>query len=99
MTVPRLIACGLAAALLATAAGTGAAQAGEVQNACAADLQKACPDAKPGPGGGRWQCMKAHLGEFSQPCQSAIADMKAKMQARRAAAAAAGNGAAPAPAS
>ncbi|HZZ87519.1 MAG TPA: hypothetical protein VFE13_04200 [Caulobacteraceae bacterium] len=87
MTLPRLIACGLAAALL-VGAGAGAARAGAVQSACAADFQKACPDAKPGPGGGRGQCVRSHLSEFSQSCQSAIATMKAKLQARRAAAAA-----------
>jgi Skp family chaperone for outer membrane proteins len=93
MTLTRLIACGLAAVLVA---GAAAAQAGSVQTACAADFQKACPDAKPGPGGGRWQCVKGHLSEFSQPCQSAIADMKAKVQAKRAAAAAAGGSPTPA---
>jgi hypothetical protein len=90
MIPARLIAGGLAAALLVSA--TAAQAGGPVQTACAADFQRACPDVKPGPGGGQWQCIRAHLSEFSQPCQSAVADMKAKVQARHAAAAAAGGG-------
>jgi len=79
MTHPRLIAATLAVALFAGAASaqpTGGGGGG-------ADFQKACPDAKPGPGGGMRECAKAHLSEFSQPCQSALQAMRARMQARR----------------
>jgi hypothetical protein len=79
----RLIATTLAVALIASAAS--AQPAGSVREACAADMQKACPDAKPGPGGGMGACGRQHFSEFSQPCQSALLAMRARMQAARAA--------------
>jgi hypothetical protein len=86
MTHSRLIAATLAAALVAGAAFAQPAQGnGGVRQACMADLQKACPDAKPGPGGGMRECARAHFSEFSQPCQSALQAMRARMQAARAA--------------
>jgi hypothetical protein len=51
-----------------------------VRQVCMADIQKACPDAKPGPGGGVRECIVAHHTEFSQPCQDAIAQMRAARQ-------------------
>ena len=81
----------LAAAVLSVAlftAGAAVAQPaddGGVRQACAADFQKACPDAKPGPGGGMRECARDHFKEFSQPCQSALIAMRARMQAARAA--------------
>jgi hypothetical protein len=83
MTHLRLFATTIAAALIAGAAS--AQPAGSVREACAADMQKACPDAKPGPGGGMAMCGKQHFSEFSQPCQSALVAMRARMQAARAA--------------
>ena len=86
MTTTRLIAASLAAALLAGAASaqpTGGN--GAVREACMTDFQKACPDARPGPGGGMRECVKAHFKEFSPPCQSALQAMRARMQAEHAA--------------
>ena len=50
---------------------------GAVRQACAADIQKACPDAKPGRGGGMRECVVAHYDSFSQGCQAAITQMRA----------------------
>jgi len=88
MTHSRLIAVTLAVACFASAAtaqpdGGGRGGGGGVREACMADFQKACPDAKPGPGGGMRECAKAHFTEFSQPCQSALQAMRARMQSRR----------------
>ena len=94
MTHSRLIAATLAATLFAGAAfaqPAGGGGNGAVRQACMADIQKACPDAKPGPGGGMRECAKAHFKEFSQPCQSALIAMRARMQAARAAQAPATN--------
>ena len=93
MNFSRLIAFGLSAALFAGAALAQTPGGGPVRTACAADFQKACPDAKPGPGGGMGQCARAHFTEFSSPCQSAIQAMRARMQANRAAQAAPAAGA------
>ena len=91
MTHSRLVALTFAIASIAGAAlaqppsdgGGGGGGGGGVRQACMADFQKACPDAKPGPGGGMRECAKAHFSEFSQPCQSALQAMRARMQARR----------------
>jgi hypothetical protein len=48
---------------------------------CAPDLARACPDARPGKGGGLAQCMKQHHGEFAAACQDAITSLR---QAKRA---------------
>jgi hypothetical protein len=82
MTLSRLAAASLAIALLAGAAIAQPADngGGGVRQACAADLQKLCPDAKPGPGGGMRECVKAHFSELSKPCQGAIMSMRARMQ-------------------
>ena len=84
MIHPRLIAATLAVALFAGAASAQpGGGGGAVRQACMADFQKACPDAKPGPGGGMRECAKAHFTEFSQPCQSALQAMRARMQAQK----------------
>ena len=80
----RLVVTTLAAALIAGAASAQPAGGG-IRQVCMADFQKACPDAKPGPGGGMRECATAHFAEFSQPCQSALQAMRARMQAARAA--------------
>jgi len=67
----------LAAAVVATAQPQGG---GRVRQACQADLQKVCPDAKPGPGGSLRQCVRDHFGALSAPCQDAI---RARMQQRQ----------------
>jgi hypothetical protein len=76
----RLTAAALTIALCA--AGAAVAQpagGGDVRQACAADFQKACPDAKPGDGKLR-ACAKAHFMSFSAPCKTALKAMRAKMQ-------------------
>jgi hypothetical protein len=60
--------------------GHGHGAMAAVRQACMADIQKACPDAKPGPGGGMRECIVGHHTEFSQPCQDAIAQMRAARQ-------------------
>jgi hypothetical protein len=81
MTPSRLTAAAFALALFAAgAASAQPAGGGAVRQACMADFQKACPSAKPGPGGGMRECARDHFKEFSQPCQSALQAMRARMQ-------------------
>ena len=77
----RLTAAVLSVALFAAgaAAAQPAADAGGVMQACSADFQKACPDAKPGDGKLR-ACAKAHFMSVSEPCKTALKAMRAKMQ-------------------
>lgn len=76
-----------AAALALALAVAGAALAdppaatGAVRQACAADVQKFCPDAKPGPGGGLRECIRGHFGDLSDPCKQALMAMRAQHQA------------------
>ena len=69
-------------------AGTAVAQPapqgrGMVRQACAADIQKFCPDAKPGPGGGMRECIMSHQSSLSDGCKTALAQMRAaRMQAQ-----------------
>jgi hypothetical protein len=80
MSVSRLSAIALAFAL--AAAGAAQAQpAGGVMQACSADLQKVCPDAKPG-GGAIRSCMRAHFKELSEGCKSAISDAMSHRQSQ-----------------
>lgn len=44
--------------------------------ACAADIKSKCGEVKPGEGRIR-TCVKAHLGEFSEPCQAKLAKLAA----------------------
>jgi hypothetical protein len=83
MTRSRLTAAALAVTLFAANAATAdpAAGAGDVRQACAADFQKACPDAKPGDGALK-ACAKAHFMSFSGPCKSALKAMRARMQSQ-----------------
>lgn len=96
LTAAALVA-GLALAGLASAQppagggnGGGHGAMAAVRQACAADVQKFCPDAKPGPNGGMRECMMTHHADFSQPCQDALAQMRAARQQQ-------GGGASPAP--
>ena len=56
---------------------------GALRQACMADFQKFCPDAKPGPGGGMRECVMTHHADFSQPCQTAPAQMRAARAQRQ----------------
>ena len=78
-----------AAALMLLSAGVAAAQGGQgqgnpamaaVRQACAADMQKLCPD-KTGPD--RRQCMMDHSADLSDGCKSAMATMREQMQAQK----------------
>jgi hypothetical protein len=88
MKHPVLIAGALALGLIVAGAASGQPQGGGggggagvgVRQACAADFQKFCPDAKPGPGGGLRECVAAHHADFSDACKSAIAAMRAARQ-------------------
>jgi hypothetical protein len=80
MTYRLTAALALAGTLFA--AGATAAQPaddGAVRQACAADFQKACPDAKPGDGTLK-ACARAHFMSFSGPCKTALKALRAKMQ-------------------
>ncbi len=80
MTPSRLAAAFAVALFAAGAASAQPAGGGGVRQACMADIQKACPSAKPGPGGGMRECARDHFKEFSQPCQTALMQMRARMQ-------------------
>ncbi|HEY2710500.1 MAG TPA: hypothetical protein VGI95_20850 [Caulobacteraceae bacterium] len=75
----RLAAATAVVLALASAAAAQQPTSG-VRQLCAADIQKLCPNAKMGPGGGMRECVKDHFSALSKPCQSAINDMRAKMQ-------------------
>jgi hypothetical protein len=79
-----------AAILALSMISAGAANAGAgaaVRQACAADIQKFCASAAPGREAKR--CLKSHLSEASQGCQSAVQEARA-MRAQRKAAQSAG---------
>ncbi len=81
MTRSRLTAAALVVALFAAGAASAQPAGGAaLRQVCMADFQKACPSAKPGPGGGMRECAKDHFKEFSQPCQTALMQMRARMQ-------------------
>jgi len=70
----------IAAAQPAGGDGGGGGGRGLVRQACAADIQKACPDAKPGPGGGMRECIQGHWDQLSDGCKAAITKMRAEHQ-------------------
>ena len=83
----RLFAAALAATLAAgsiaaaqPAGGGGGGRGAGIREACAADIQKACPDAKPGPGGGMRECIQGHWDQLSDGCKAAITKMRAMRQ-------------------
>ena len=94
MKIRFLAASALAISLVV--AGAASAQP-DVRTACAADFQKACPDAKPGPGGGLRECVMTHQSEFSDGCKAALAAMMAARQNGGGAPPPASNSAAPKP--
>ncbi len=77
-----------AAALTLLSAGLAAAQGqgqdnparAAVRQACAADMQKLCPD-KTGPD--RRQCMMDHAADLSDGCKTAMANMRSQMPAQK----------------
>lgn len=75
-----LFAVALAAAM--TLAGVALAQpgGGGARAACQADIQKLCPNARPGPGGGMRECVTSNWGHLSDPCKTAITQMRAMRQ-------------------
>jgi hypothetical protein len=87
-----ILAAAAAASLLGaglTSAGGAVAQGGPgqgnparaaVRQACAADVQKLCPD-KTGPD--RRQCMMDHAADLSDGCKSAMAAMREQRQAQK----------------
>lgn len=87
MKIYTLASLATAASLLAF--GAVGAQAGrpvKVKVACAADVQRLCPNATPGRGY-VMQCVKSRMNEVSPDCQSAVQEAKAMRAQRRAAAA------------
>ena len=77
LALPVLLAAGVAAAQGMSSPPPGAAQA---RKACAADIQRLCPDAKPGPGGGLRMCLRDHQNDLSAECRSALATMRQQRQ-------------------
>ncbi len=61
----------LALAVAGAARATPALTAEHVRLVCATDLQKYCPDAKPGAGTVR-ACIRAHFMRFTKPCRHAL---------------------------
>jgi hypothetical protein len=76
----RLFAAALAAGLALASVAAAQPQGGDVAQLCKADIQKLCPDAKMGPGGGMRECVTSHFAQLSQPCQDAIKKMRAAHQ-------------------
>jgi hypothetical protein len=72
----------LAGAAAAQQPQQGGQGRGMVRQACAADIQKLCPDVQPGPGGGMRKCIVSHQSELSDPCKNALAQMRARMQSQ-----------------
>ena len=92
MTPDRLVWPALALALIV--GGSALAETtppAKPRLACAADLQRLCPDVTPG-GGRIMQCLKGRLDQVSDGCRSAV---KARRAANRARKAAEGQSAAP----
>jgi hypothetical protein len=84
--IAAALAFGLAAAAFAqppadssTGSGPGGGR-GAIRQACGADIQKYCPDARPGPGGGMRDCIMKNHDSFSDSCKAALAQMRAQRQ-------------------
>ena len=75
MTKLKLVAVGLFWGSLAMAqtpqAGGPPPGMEKAREACAPDIQKLCPDVKPG-GGRIIQCLRSHATEVSDPCKTAM---------------------------
>ncbi len=70
------------AAMLLSASVATAQQRGQV-GACAGDMKSKCGDVQPGEGRVR-ACVKEHLTEFSEPCQTRLANVAATAKACKA---------------
>ena len=95
MTSKRLAWSMLALALAASAGAAETTPPAKPRQACAADLQRLCPDVTPG-GGRIMQCLKGRMDQVSDGCKSAVMAQRAAHRARKAAE---GQSAAPAPGS
>lgn len=71
-------------AVTAAAAQTPPAPMPKLRQACAADVQKLCPDMTPGHGA-LAQCVRGHVQELSPDCKSALMARRAAMRERKAA--------------
>jgi hypothetical protein len=80
-TIAAMAALAVAGSALAQPAGGGGqgqgGPGGGVRAACAADMQKFCPDAQ---GPARRECMQSHQNDLSAECKAALAEMRARMQ-------------------
>ena len=72
----------LVAPLAVALSMTPAARAQRGTGPCRQDVQKFCPDAKPG-GGALRDCLKQHAAELSPACQEHLKQVKGKMEAWR----------------
>ncbi len=72
----------LVAPFVAALAVTPAARAARTGGPCRQDVQKFCPDTKPG-GGALRDCLKQHAAELSPACQEHLKQAKAKVKAWR----------------
>ena len=80
MTIVRnALAATVAAGLLAMplAVSTAFAREGGMKGACKADVEKLCPDAKPG-GGEIRKCLHDHEADLSDACKQAMARRHAR---------------------
>ena len=84
MTSKRLAWSMLALALAASAGAAETTPPARPRMACAADLQRLCPDVTPG-GGRIMQCLKGRMDQVSDGCKSAVMAQRAAHRARKAA--------------
>ena len=66
----------LAALAAALAVSPAAAYGGGGHSACRADVEKLCPDAKPGDHGAMRTCLHDHEADLSDGCKQAMAHWK-----------------------
>jgi Cysteine rich repeat len=71
LVLPVLLAAGAAGAQQ----GSPPPGAAHVREACAADIQRLCPDAQSGRGGVR-MCLRDHQNDLSDNCRSALSAMR-----------------------
>ncbi len=83
LVIAATLAAGLALATPALALPAGGGGRAAVRQACASDIHKLCPDARPGPGGGMRACIRGHFLSFSDPCKRAIMTLRAERRQRR----------------
>jgi hypothetical protein len=71
------LACAAGVAFAQPPAG-GGGRGGALRQACAADVQKFCPNMQPGPD--IRACIRKNFASLSDPCKSAIQQMRAQRQ-------------------